>query len=502
MKYLVTASEMKQYDINTTEKYGMPSLVLMERAALAVTAELEKLPLYDDAVLVVCGTGNNGADGLAVARLLFLAGRNVEIVLVGNLDKMTPQCRKQLEIVQAYGLSVSDHIKKTVSFSAVVDAVFGVGLSRMVEGCYAELLSEMNSLGGTKVAVDMPSGISSDTGAVLGTAFRADITVTFGFEKRGLHLWPGNTYSGRVVCASIGITPESFCGRMPQTMALEDPDLPLLLQGRPSHSNKGTYGRVLLIAGCRQMAGAAILSAKAAYTAGCGLVKVYTAEENRTSIYTGIPEAVLGTYTEQDYDPNDLKQSIEWADAVVCGPGLGQSNTAARIVQDVLRYTKGPLLLDADALNLVAVDRELLSHIPEQTIVTPHLCEMSRLTGKPVSAIQMELLVSAEALAREFHLICVLKDERTVVAGADGTCYLNLSGNQGMATAGSGDVLSGIIASLLAQGMEPHTAAACGVFLHGRAGDTIRGETGDRSMMASDLIRGLREYLAGQILQQ
>ena len=494
MRYLVTGSEMKEYDTNTIETFGIPSLVLMERAALAVYAELKKICQKTDPILIVCGTGNNGADGLAVARLLFLEHYQVKAVLIGDPGRMSAQCRKQYEILQAYGYVVEDALPDGDQSFVIVDAIFGVGLSRKLEGIYADTVDRMNHMHGKKVAVDVPSGLSSDTGAILGTAFHADLTVTFGFEKLGLYLWPGNEYSGRVICAPVGITEESFCGNPPGVQVLDDTDLALLPR-RKSHSNKGSYGRLLVIAGCGNMAGAAILSARAAYVTGCGLVKVYTEASNRLALYNGVPEAILSTYPEADWKDKMLSEDLTWADAIVCGPGIGQSETAHMIVKEVLMQAKVPLLLDADALNILAEDPSLFHRIPENTIVTPHLGEMGRVTKQPVSAIQKDLIHTAGTFSDTHRAVCVLKDEHTVIRDPDGTCFLNLTGNNGMATAGSGDVLTGIIGSLLAQGMSQTDAAACGVYLHGKAGDTIRSETGSHSMMASDLIEGLKKYL-------
>ena len=490
MKYLVNSREMKTYDANTIEQLHMPGMVLMERAALSFVEEMKKLSGDLSRVLVVCGTGNNGGDGLAIARLLKQAGHEVDAVLVGNRAKASEQNRCQQQILKAHRYELLTELPKKNTYTAVIDAVFGVGLSRNIEGEYETLLTKMNGLSGEKYAVDIASGVSADNGAVLGTAFRADVTITFAYGKLGMYLFPGNEYSGKVIVTDIGIPEESWFGAKPKTAALEDADLAWLPE-RKNHSNKGTYGKLLVIAGSVNMAGAACLCGGAAYRAGCGLVRIMTPEENRTIIQSVLPEAVLTTYPKEKPKETQLTAALQWADAVVLGPGIGTSETAEQLLKAVLAQAEVPVLLDADALNLAAKDSSLLLHSQARLILTPHLGEMSRLTGKHISEIQTHLIEVAEAFAGQYNVICVLKDEHTVTAVPDGQTYLNLSGNHGMATAGSGDVLSGIIGSLLAQGMSPEAAAPLGVFLHGKAGDAIREKTGCRSMMASDLTEGI-----------
>lgn len=498
MKYLVNSEEMKRYDANTIERFHMPGLVLMERAAAAFVEELKKQNVDLRQVLVVCGTGNNGGDGLAAARMLRLAGYKVDIVLIGNRQKSSEQNMRQQEILAAYGFEIKDSIPETDAYTLVVDALFGVGLSRKIEGIYAEVLAQMNRLSGVKAAVDIPSGISSDSGAVLGTAFRADLTITFAYAKLGLFLWPGSEYTGKIIVEEIGITKESRLGEIPRVAALEDSDLKQLLPARRDHTNKGSYGKLLIVAGSVSMAGAAVLSASAAYAAGCGLVRVAVPEENRAILQCCVPEAVLSVYDAEKPEEARLAADVRWADAVVLGPGIGTDVCAdallAQVLAAVTKEEKNmPLLLDADALNLLARHPQRLETLrPGQVIVTPHLGEMSRLTGKTVADIQKNLPQTAQAFAEQYHLICVLKDARTVTAVCGGQTYLNLSGNHGMATAGSGDVLSGVIGSLLAQGVPAALAAPIGVYLHGKAGDNMAQKTGTCGLTASGIVEGVR----------
>lgn len=499
MKYIVNSREMKLYDNNTIEKLHMPSIVLMERAAVAVVEELKDQQIDLSAVLIVCGNGNNGGDGYAVARLLKLCGGNVDVVSAdakhaSDVTKATEANLLQQKIWRAYGNEILSEIPQNKTYTVVIDAVFGVGLSRSIEGVYADVIAQMNHTTGVKVALDIASGISADNGSVLGVAFRADITITFAFAKLGTILWPGNEYSGRVIVRDIGIDTYSFCGQRPGVAALEDCDLKLLPK-RKSHSNKGTYGKLLVIAGSAGMSGAAYLSAKAGYSAGCGLVRIVTPEENRIVLQSQLPEAIMTTYSLQQFDVAALTEAIHWADAIVCGPGIGTTDIAMHVVKAVLENATVPVLMDADALNLIAKDANILMQAHTKPVLTPHLGEMSRLTGMPVADIQKNLVEVAEAFARQYNIICVLKDEHTVTADAQNQIYLNLSGNAGMATAGSGDVLSGVIGSLMAQGMPAKKAAPLGVFLHGKAGDAARDKCGAAGMMASDLLEGIRTVI-------
>lgn len=494
VQYLVNSREMKKYDANTSETFQIPSLVLMERAALETAAVIKEEHIKADDVWVVCGSGNNGGDGLAVARLLYLEGKSVRVVFFGEESKATEETRKQLAILKAYGILIEKEIPSEKAPDLLVDAVFGIGLSRTIEGEYAELLKQMNEVSAVKLALDIPSGVNASDGNVMGVAFRADYTVTFAYGKIGMYLWPGNEFCGKILIRQIGIDEKSWLGKKPAVSAYTMQELNQI-PPRKSHSNKGTYGKVLLIAGSVNMAGAAIFAAKAAYTMGCGLVRVYTPEENRQIIQQAVPEAILTTYAGKRIESQELVEAIQWADVIACGPGIGTGDLSKSIVKNVLKNAAVPVVLDADALNIIAEDTGLLLRPHTDLIVTPHLGEMSRLTGDRVSFIQTRLTETAEEFARQYNVVCVLKDEHSVVSIPYGQTYLNLSGNHGMATAGSGDVLTGVLASLLAQGMHTEQAAPLGVFLHGLAADEILEETGSYGMLAEDIIKGLQKVL-------
>ena len=496
MKYLVTSQEMKQYDKNTIEYLGIPGPVLMERAALAAEDFLkERFDAVKERtkVLIFAGMGNNGGDGLALARLLAADGYTVAVRLTGDPGKTTDQWNGQWRSLQHFPVK-TDSNTPADEYNVIVDALFGVGLSRPVEGIYADAVKEMNAAKGFKLALDVPSGICSDTGRVLGCAFRADATITFGFCKRGLVMYPGVDYAGQIRIANVGIGPESFLEQCPEMYTLEMGGW--CLPVRDASGNKGTFGKALLIAGSNGMAGAAILAARAAYRTGSGMVKVITAEENRQILQQGIPEALYGSCRQ-------LSESLEWADVIAIGPGIGKEEQAVQCLKTVVEKSRKPLVLDADALNLLAEDnmKMLSEQLREQgsegrtIILTPHVGELSRLLSCSIPECKENLPGCARALAEQFHGVAVAKDARSIVCKEQGEFYLNTTGNSGMATAGSGDVLTGVITGLLAQGMEAFPAAVNGVYLHGLAGELAAKRYTEYGVMAGDIADCLmRDY--------
>lgn len=466
----------------------------MEQAAWVFVQKLLSFDNNLKRVLVVCGNGNNGGDGIAIARLLNQKNITTQIYLcmddVKNTDSLYD---KQKAIYRAYDYPQLQAISETDEYDCVIDAIFGTGLSRQIQGNIADTIAIMNRMKAWKVAVDIVSGVSADYGEELGVAFAADDTFTFSFAKIGQLLWPGKRDTGRLSVLPIGITKESWLEKKPSYMALEDVDFSLLPK-RMDHSNKGTYGKLLVIAGSVNMSGAAYFCAKAAYRTGCGLVKIYTNEENRIPLLAQLPEAILSTY-DKKFDERQLSEELKWADAVVLGPGIGTTSASGAMLRFVLQNCMVPLLLDADALNLLAKEPELLLRPHLDIVVTPHLGEMARLNNETVSLIQTRLVQTAQEYAMRYDVVCVLKDANTITSVPYGTTYVNTSGNHGMATAGSGDVLSGVIGSLLAQGANMENAASLGVYLHGRAGDYASSSVGARAMIANDIIDGLSGIL-------
>lgn len=503
MKTILNSKEMKEVDRHTIEDIGVPSMVLMERAALSVARELEKKITKKDKILCLCGSGNNGGDGLAVARMLYQKGYLVEILFLGNKDKRTLDAKLQYDIAKKIGVPFRDD-KETIEYTIIVDAIFGIGLARDINGAYKKIINQINNEEHYVCAVDIPSGICGTTGKVMGTALRADLTVTFGYWKTGLVLYPGADYAGEVVVSDIGFVVRTETEEYQKYLFTEE-DLKQRLPARHVYSNKGTYGKLLILAGSKNMSGACYLSAKAAYRTGAGLVRIITHSENRTILQNNIPEAIMDTYSRETFDKDceRIKQYIIDADAIVIGPGIGKEKEAKELVELVLEHSRVPTVIDADALHILVKTGRILPYqngccnwnLAENFILTPHRKEMATLLGEgiTISYIQENLFDILRACSQNLNIL-VLKDARTVVL-KEKSCYINISGNDGMATAGSGDVLTGIIAGLAGQGLKAKEAATLGVYLHGLAGDASVEKKGKYSLMASDIIEGISDVL-------
>lgn len=511
MEYLVTQSEMKRYDKNATEYFKYPSLLLMERAALVTVEHIRKekgSAAYR--VLVVSGTGNNGGDGIAAGRLLMLQGCKVDFVLLGARDKCSKETELQLEILSGYGIEPYDRIKEG-EYDIVIDAIFGIGLSRDIGGIYKDAVCIINEMNSYVCSIDIPSGVHADSGKILGCAVCANLTVTYGFYKLGEILYPGASYCGKIICGQMGIDEHSFCGSRPYWYTYDSIDDIRLPDRRPD-GNKGTFGKVLVVAGSDSMCGAVLMTGRSVFKTGAGMVKIVTSVKNRDVILESLPEAMLIVYGdntefEKDFE-KEFDKALSWADCILIGPGIGTGRKSAWLLDKCLKDSRLPLVIDADGLNLLADRKSEFTTEPviscetvsgdegRKVILTPHLGEFSRLYGCSVKEAAGNLTVYPRLLADRLNCIIVCKDARTVVAcpGAE-SGFLNTSGNAGMATAGSGDVLAGIIAGLLAQGMEAEDAAVTGVYLHGVAGDMAAKYCGERSMTASDITDRLKELL-------
>ena len=571
-QYVVTASEMKRYDANTIEKYRMPSLLLMERAALVTMEEIERARGTKPCrVLVVAGCGNNGGDGLAVGRLLMLQGYEVICVLLGSEEKCTEETARQIAILREYGVRIFSTMQQSeydiisaqekqatqsgicfsalltskqtaeqdeerrmrglasiydiisarekqatqsgICFDIVIDAIFGVGLSRAVEGLYRDAIEWINRSKAFVCSVDIPSGVNADTGAAMGCAVRADLTVTYGFRKLGHLLYPGAEYAGVLACRQMGIDERSFLGEEPYWYTHVGRDSVLLPERSPD-GNKGTFGKVLLIVGNSRIAGAAMMAVKSTFRIGAGMVKAVTAAENKETLQQYVPEAMMLTYSEDIFTDDgsspekqedfmrELKEAESWADCILVGCGIGTGRQAQELLRFGISGSSLPLIIDADGLNLLARDQSLKEAVAEcggrgrTIILTPHLGEFARLYGCTTAQAKEHLTEYPHKLAETLRCIVVCKDARTVVAWHDGRQgYVNMTGNAGMATAGSGDVLAGMITGLVAQGMSGADAAVAGVYFHGMAGDLAAQSETEVSMTAADIIDRIRDVV-------
>lgn len=493
MQYIVTKKEMQAIDAYTMDKIGIPSAVLMERAALSVVEEIERLNASHGRVLIVVEGGNNGGDGLAVGRILLERGYKVDIYYIGGFEKVSQGFQQQWSILHHMGV----RFRKTIpnkEYAVIVDGIFGVGLSREVQGVQKKAIEAMNHMDAIKVAIDIPSGIDATTGEVLGTAFYADYTVTFGLKKLGMFFLDGIDACGTVICKPIGFPAQAVAHVKPMIYAYDNSDLDKLPK-RVNNSNKGTYGRVAVIAGSKNMSGAAFLCSKAAYSTGAGLVKIYTHESNRTILQSQLPEAVMMTYDDYEGALACIEDALQWATVIVVGPGLGVDTVSERMLYELLMNAEVPMVVDADALNILSNNIELLRTSSVQIIMTPHMKEMSRLIQRPVEEIAKNRFVIAREFAKKMQVTLVLKDAKSIATNGGQQTYMNLAGNNGMSTGGSGDVLAGIIAGMLAGGLTLADAARMGTYVHCRAGDLAAEHKGNYAMLASDIISYIGEVM-------
>ena len=480
MQRLVTGDEMKRIDEYTIRELGVPSLVLMERAALAVCKHINSTKRY----LAVCGTGNNAGDAIAVARILKSKGVLVDVMLCEtDKNKGSEGYKYQLNQAEIFGVNIVDDADFE-KYDYVIDGIFGIGLTREIEGKYKDIIDRINYSVCEVIAIDCPSGVDCNTGRVLGTAIQANKTITFGAMKKGLVVYPGAEYSGNVIVEDIGFPEKAYKDLNSVYNYVTDYKDINLLPKRINDSNKGTYGKVVIIAGSKNMAGAAVMASKACYQMGCGLIKVVTCEENRTIIQSLVPEAILTTY---ENDLSNIDSEIQWGDVVLIGPGLSTSDVAVSLVKKVLECEKR-IVMDADALNILSKRPDLKDKIKDKMmVITPHMAEMSRLIDRDIKDVSNNITEVCQDFALQNNIVCVLKDSRTVIS--NGANYIiNISGNNGMAKAGSGDVLAGMIAGILAVKENIYESAILGVYLHGMSGDNVSARKGKYSMSPMDII--------------
>lgn len=477
MLSILPGHKIAALDKSYIKEVSISSWELMETAAESfVSWFLNSYANDRKKIFVFVGPGNNGGDGLAIARLLFDRGYPVTVVLFSDKENSSEDWQKNYDMLpEDIGrFEYSNLDLNLVSDAVVIDALFGVGINRPLEGEYRDAVISLNHLSGEKIAVDNPSGIPSDS-LVQGEAFEADVTVSFQFPKLSLLILEHNKYVGNLYVADIGI-PDDFLKQFAdQKFYLRTEDIPALHKYFHKFSHKGDFGRILLIGGRKGKVGAIILSAKSALRTGSGLVQVWAEGSSADVIHMSCTEVMI----EDENIIRDLGQF----DAVGIGPGLGE--VPVMLLGQVLRSFTRPMVLDADALNILSEHHELWDYIPKGSVLTPHLKEFERLVGK--SEHHFERLKMASDLAQAHQVYVVLKGAFTCISSPDGKQYFNPTGNKHMATAGSGDVLTGMITSFLGQGYSPLNACICGVFHHGLAGEIASKQKG-RGTMASDII--------------
>lgn len=503
MKPILLAKEMKYMDQYTIESIGIQGCVLMERAALFAVNCIERyihnMHLPHPRIAILCGNGNNGGDGYAIGRLLHQKGYDTTVIAAFVNYKKSIDNEHQLMIFQKIGGKLATSIPD-MEYDILVDALFGIGLNRNLEGEYADVVNRWNKMDGVKFSVDIPSGLHTDTGCVMGCSIKADYTLAMQYHKVGFYLGKGKEYCGEIICGDVGIV-SSIPDFSPKYFTYTEPANTLLPVRKPT-GNKGTFGKLLMIAGTRDMAGACILCARAAYEMGCGMVKVITSKENREIIQTSIPEALLYTLDyDSDRDYHTILESIEWADGVVIGPGLGRDKAAECLVDFCLdAFTGYPdkcFLWDADALWHLSNHWEWKQRLNMiQAIFTPHMAEFAKLMYTSVPMVISDNDRYINDFLKEYKGVLVLKNATTRVFEYNRKqAFVNICGNDGMATAGSGDVLAGMIGALMIRGLSCFDAATLGVYFHSLSGDLSADKVGRDALMASDIIYNLKGTL-------
>jgi hydroxyethylthiazole kinase-like uncharacterized protein yjeF len=500
---VLNSAQMREADRRTIEDIGIPSLVLMENAGRQVVAAMEAIhgDLLDRQVAVLCGRGNNGGDGFVVARTLAQRGVDVSVFVIGQISDVRGDARVNLDILGRLGLTVVEvadgqawelHVSEVRDCNLIVDAIFGTGLNAPVTGLIESVITDINASTIPVVSIDLPSGLSADSCDPIGESIEAETTVTLAAPKLPLVLPPAEMRAGDIVIADIGI-PADVINAIdgPRVELLTRSGARELLAPRTPDSHKGDYGHVLIVAGSRGRTGAAHLSGVGALRSGAGLVTVATPADCQVVVAGLAPEYMTHPLATSDegLDQDGVDQILEMArDVVVIGPGLGQVAGTKRFVKALVDRATMPLVIDADGLNAFSDDPDRLAgREGRDVIITPHPGEMARLVGMSTDEVQASRLEIARNFATAHHVYVVLKGHRTLIATPDEKVFINPTGNAGMATGGTGDVLSGMIAAWLGQLLDAEAACKLAVYLHGMAGDLAEADEGEVAMTATDL---------------
>lgn len=500
---VLDAEAMREVDRFAIEELGVPSLVLMENAAIGLADAIGEGYPEASSAAIFCGPGNNGGDGLALARHLTSRGYEVEIILMTGGGSLTGDASVQMKICENLGLPCRELDKEDSTLAAVeaasrldlvVDALFGTGLSRPLAGGFAELVNAINALPIPCLAVDLPSGLNGSTPEIMGPHIQSELTVTFAAPKIAHVLAPAAEAVGDVVIADLGVPAELIDNAPGGLHLVTAEDLEGVLAPRAAASHKGDFGHALILAGSVGKSGAAILAARGAVGSGAGLVTVATPEPIVPTVELGSLESMtlpLAVGPEGGLRSDNTEAILDFCrgkQVLAMGPGLGVLDSTVELVRELVRSSETPIVLDADGLNAFAGAADLLTAAKVDMVLTPHPGELARLMGVDASEIQADRLASARSAARLTGCVVVLKGFQTLVAEPSGRVFVNSTGNPGMASGGTGDVLTGILTGFLSQGLDTSMAACLGVYLHGLAGDLATSERGQLGLRAEDLL--------------
>lgn len=475
---IATADMMKNIDSFCINKLKIPGIVLMENASLKVIKNLE-LDNYNS-FCVVCTKGNNGGDGFAVARHLYILNKKIEVFLVGSKDNMSQDCKINYDILKEIGVNINkvnniediNDLRDSIERSQVtIDAILGTGLSRNVEGIYDSVISIINENSKYTVSIDIPSGFDANTGKVFGNCIRANKTISFQLYKRGFLNYGIDGFTGKIIVEDIGI-PQIAVNRFHDNEFIMDKDMVKSEIGvRDKYSYKGDYGRTLIIAGLKGFSGAAYICTQAAVRSGAGLVTLCCSKEIQNTLSSKLVEAMTVSFDEKDR----LQDLIEKSDVIAIGPGMGNDEATFKILEQVISNCKKPIVIDADGINVLKDRVNILRHKKSEIIITPHLGEMSRITGLSIDYIKENRLEVAKKFAKENGVIVLLKGYNTIITDGRVT-VINPTGNSAMASGGMGDCLTGMIASFIGQGYKPINATYLAAFIHGYCGEKLSNE--------------------------
>jgi hydroxyethylthiazole kinase-like uncharacterized protein yjeF len=515
---LATREIIREIDRISIEEYGIPSLILMENAGRAVSevvlvefpqicGSLKTLPLdsypRSRRIAIFAGGGNNGGDGFVIARHLISEGLDVTTYLTSDPKKYKGDALTNLEALRKVGgklIDIKNGFSQYQGADLIIDALFGTGLDRNVEGFYRDVIDFINSQPVPRIAVDIPSGLDADTGFPLGVSVKADVTVTFVVPKIGLAVYPGIEYAGKVYVADI-TTPQRLEKDITSELTTYD-TVRRMLKPRYQDTHKGTYGHLFILAGSPGKTGAATLAAQGALRAGTGLVTVgipkslnpIMAGKLTESMTEPLPETESGTFGKESIEAA-LKIISARKTALAVGPGISTSQDTAEFLYEILKNSSIPIVADADGITLIAQNLQVLKELKVPIVLTPHPGEMSRLIGKSGEDVQKNRIGVARDFSSMYNVYTVLKGARTVISTPDGKVFINPTGNPGMASGGMGDVLTGIVGGFLAQGYSPADACALGVFVHGLSGDFVARKKGEAGIIAGDVVNSLPEAL-------
>lgn len=503
MKIFTTAS-IKQLDAFTIENEPISSIDLMERASQALAKAISERWDASTPFTVFAGPGNNGGDALAVSRILAGKGYKLEVYLFNTQNSLSPDCHTNKERLN--GIPTIDFHEVTSQFTppvlttdhVVIDGLFGSGLNKALSGGFAAVVKYINASSATVVAIDIPSGLMGEdnTYNVQSGIIRANLTLSLQLPKLAFLFAENEPYVGEWQLLDIGLSEEAIEEVETDFFMLENEDMPYLVKSRNKFAHKGNFGRALLIAGSQGMAGASVLAAKACLRSGVGLLTVHVPFCNNTIVQTSVPEAM----TQIDISETCFASAIDTDDyqAVGIGPGLGKAAETEAALLEQIDACQTPMVVDADALNLLGEKRSYIGRLPKGSILTPHPKELERLVGKCQNSY--DSLMKARELAKTANVHIILKGAYSAVIAPDGKCWFNITGNSGMATGGSGDVLTGVVLALLAQGYDSGVAARLATYIHGLAGDIACKKQGEIGMVASDIINNLP--LAWRMLEE